>query len=315
MTFRGRVIVLVAAAVATAIVLGSAATYVIVRHDLHASVDRQLRNLVDGLAVNPQGDTDQADLSTREVNQIRRLVGGEEGRRRLRALLGPQLAAAFQRVVARTGPGDPREVELVVPRSELDLPAGYVQYVPRPGTALDREDRGKRLLPVTEGAMAVARGDRKAFYANTTVAGLHVRVLTAPVAGGAVQAAVAVDALDSTLDRLALVLVLVSLAGVGLAAALAVLVARGVLTPVATLTATTEQVSRTRELGERLTVRGGDELARLAMSFNRMMAALEASSHARRQLVADASHELRTPLASLLMTHRAARRGGPHVGG
>jgi two-component system sensor histidine kinase MprB len=37
------------------------------------------------------------------------------------------------------------------------------------------------------------------------------------------------------------------------------------------------------------------------MSFNRMLAALEASSEAQRQLVADASHELRTPLASVLM--------------
>ena len=48
-------------------------------------------------------------------------------------------------------------------------------------------------------------------------------------------------------------------------------------------------------------MRGEDELGRLASSFNRMLGALEASSHAQRQLVADASHELRTPLASLLM--------------
>jgi two-component system, OmpR family, sensor histidine kinase MprB len=301
MTFRRRVIVLVAAAVATAIVLGSAATYVIVRHDLHASVDTRLRSLVDGLRVRPSVTTNRAGLSEREADQIRRRVTSREGRRRLRALLGPELAAAFQREAAGPGTRDSREFELTVPRSQLDLPAGYVQFVSAQGTALDSPDAGKQLLPVTAGTIAVARGDRSAFYSDETLAGLHVRVLTAPVAGGAVQAAVAMDAVDNTLDRLALVLVLVSLAGVGLAAGLAVLVARAALTPVATLTATTEQVSRTRDLGERLAVRGGDELARLAMSFNRMMAALEASSHARRQLVADASHELRTPLASLLM--------------
>jgi two-component system, OmpR family, sensor histidine kinase MprB len=302
MTFRRRVIVLAAAAVATAIVLGSAATYVIVRHDLQASVDRQLRSLVDGVLVRtPTVSGDRAGLSAREVDRIRRVVTNTKGRRRLRALLGPELAAAFQRELARPSGGDPGEVELVVPRTSLDLPAGYVQYVSRQRIALGPQGPGKQLLPVTAGTVAVARGDRRAFYEDATVAGVHVRVLTAPVTGGAVQAAIALDAVDNTLDRLALVLVLVSLAGVGLAVGLGVLVARAALTPVAALTATTEQVSRTRDLGERLAVRGGDELARLAMSFNRMMAALEASSHARRQLVADASHELRTPLASLLM--------------
>jgi two-component system sensor histidine kinase MprB len=109
------------------------------------------------------------------------------------------------------------------------------------------------------------------------------------------------DGVDHTLNRLAVVLVLVSLAGIGVAAALGVLVARAALAPVRTLTTTTERVSKTKDLSERLAVRGDDELARLAMSFNRMLAALEASSEAQRQLVADASHELRTPLASLLM--------------
>jgi two-component system sensor histidine kinase MprB len=302
MTFRRRVIVLVAAAVATAIVLGSAATYVIVRHDLRASVDGQLRSLVARLVVERPAASAGAstELSDRQVGQIRRLVASTKGRRQLRALLGPQLAAAVQRAVGPSN-GSSQNTEVVVPRSKLDLPAGYVQYVSGQGTALDPKERSGQLLPVTKGTMAVARRDRKAFSADATVAGLHVRVLTAPVAGGAVQAAVAVDAVDRTLDRLAVVLVLVSLAGVGLAAGLAVLVARGVLRPVATLTATTEHVSRTQDLSGRLAIRGDDELARLAMSFNRMMAALEASSDAQRQLVADASHELRTPLASLLM--------------
>ena len=44
---------------------------------------------------------------------------------------------------------------------------------------------------------------------------------------------------------------------------------------------------------------GRDELSRLAASFNTMLAALEESTRAQRQLVADASHELRTPLTSL----------------
>jgi two-component system sensor histidine kinase MprB len=42
-----------------------------------------------------------------------------------------------------------------------------------------------------------------------------------------------------------------------------------------------------------------DELGRLAVAFNTMLAALEESVEAQRRLVSDASHELRTPLTSL----------------
>jgi two-component system sensor histidine kinase MprB len=52
-------------------------------------------------------------------------------------------------------------------------------------------------------------------------------------------------------------------------------------------------------MSRRIDARGGDELSRLAESFNTMLAALERSMAAQRQLVADASHELRTPLTSL----------------
>ena len=58
-------------------------------------------------------------------------------------------------------------------------------------------------------------------------------------------------------------------------------------------------MTETGDLSERIEPGGQDELGRLARSFNTMLAALEESSRAQRQLVADASHELRTPLTSL----------------
>jgi two-component system sensor histidine kinase MprB len=76
-------------------------------------------------------------------------------------------------------------------------------------------------------------------------------------------------------------------------------VSRAALFPVRRLTETAERVSETRNLSERIDVSGKDELSRLATSFNTMLAALEDSTRAQRQLVADASHELRTPLTSL----------------
>ena len=60
------------------------------------------------------------------------------------------------------------------------------------------------------------------------------------------------------------------------------------------------------DLAARAPEEGGDEVAELARSFNRMAAdlgaraqALEASDQARRQLLADVSHELMTPLTAM----------------
>ena len=79
-------------------------------------------------------------------------------------------------------------------------------------------------------------------------------------------------------------------------------VSRMATRPLARLTATAEQVTATGDLRHRIPTPPDppdDEPARLAASFNAMLAALEASRDAQRQLVADASHELRTPLTAI----------------
>ena len=105
-------------------------------------------------------------------------------------------------------------------------------------------------------------------------------------------------------------MIFVALAGIGVAAVLGALVARTALKPVRRLTTEAEVVTETQDLGHRIEVHGHDELARLGASFNTMLAALEESQRAQRQLVADASHELRTPLTSLRTNIEVlARRG------
>jgi two-component system sensor histidine kinase MprB len=89
------------------------------------------------------------------------------------------------------------------------------------------------------------------------------------------------------------------LGGIALAAALGLLVSRAALVPVRRLTGAAERVARTQDLGHRIQAGEEDELGRLAGSFNTMLAALERSRLAQRQLVSDASHELRTPLTSV----------------
>jgi two-component system sensor histidine kinase MprB len=101
------------------------------------------------------------------------------------------------------------------------------------------------------------------------------------------------------MKTLAFLLVGISTAGIALGVLLGFLITRTAARPVRRLTETAEHVTETGDLTSRIEVEGDDEVARLAVSFNRMLEALQRSVDAQRQLVADASHELRTPLTSL----------------
>ncbi len=186
-----------------------------------------------------------------------------------------------------------------IPRRSLGGPEGYVQVLTVDGQTF-REPDDDIELPISTAELAVASGERAGFYTDIDVADAHVRVLTVPVVPGiAVQVARSLEEVDQVLGRLRLLLVFVSLVGIGLAGALGLVVTRTALRPVRQLTETTEHITHTHDLSERINVTGNDELSRLGSSFNAMLEALEESLQAQRQLVADASHELRTPLTSL----------------
>jgi heavy metal sensor kinase len=71
------------------------------------------------------------------------------------------------------------------------------------------------------------------------------------------------------------------------------------LDPIDAITRTAAQIGA-EDLGRRLGLRGRDELARLAATFDGMLDRLEKAFDQQRQFTADASHELRTPLAMLM---------------
>lgn len=81
-------------------------------------------------------------------------------------------------------------------------------------------------------------------------------------------------------------------------AAVSWLLSRRVLRPIGALTAASGRVGD-GQLTERVPVRGHDELAGLARSFNRMADSLQRSEERQRQMISDVAHELRTPLANL----------------
>ena len=106
-----------------------------------------------------------------------------------------------------------------------------------------------------------------------------------------------------------------------LVAGLTWLVTRQVVTPVRLARQVAERLAAGR-LQERLEVKGEDDLARLATSFNQMASnlqrqirQLEELSRVQRRFVSDVSHELRTPLTTVRMAgdvlHDARERFDP----
>ncbi|GAA3735627.1 HAMP domain-containing sensor histidine kinase [Plantactinospora mayteni] len=92
---------------------------------------------------------------------------------------------------------------------------------------------------------------------------------------------------------------LAAAAGVAAVAIVATaLLSHRVLRPIAILTAASQRLGR-GDLTSRVPVKGNDEIAVLARSFNRMADSLQRGEERQRRLVADVAHELRTPLANL----------------
>jgi two-component system, OmpR family, sensor histidine kinase MprB len=251
MSFRARIAVSAAVAVALTVILASVLLYVVAREQLRAPVNDALEQRA-------------ADISRQPLG-----------------------------VLQSPGGGTYLDVH-----PEFGEARGYVQLVQANGNVLVPPRQDVR-LPVGDNVLGVAHG-KSAFWSDITVDGTHLRVFTFGYGpGAAVQVARPLTEVDKSLDRIGLFLLLIAAAGVVVAAGLGLLVARAALTPVKMLTETAERVTETRDLSERIDVSGRDELSRLATSFNTMLGALEESTRAQRQLVADASHELRTPLTSV----------------
>ena len=165
-----------------------------------------------------------------------------------------------------------------------------------------RSVNGQDTVPVDARARAVARSGHGSYFADVSVPGHRLRIYVSGVgASGAVLVALPRDAVNHTLSDQLLLLIVIGAAGIALGGVLALLVARAALAPIARFTRQTEAIAASPERLEtdRVEVHGGDELARLARTFNETLDALAQSVAAQRNLVADASHELRTPIATI----------------
>ena len=243
MSFRTRLALVAAAAVALAVVVASFAVYFIVKGQLYGSVDDSLR----------------------------------------------RSATLVQNV-------DPHEIPRFT-SPQFRAIGGVTQVVSSNGATFPQV----QILPVPAEVAAVAKGTRDEVFFDTHALGQHLRVLAVqyPAPGVAIEVARSLTDTNHALSRIKLFLFLIAGFGIAVAAGLGLVVSRAALAPVRRLTQTAEEVSETRDLSRRIDVHGRDELSRLASTFNTMLAGLEDSARAQRQLVSDASHELRTPLTSL----------------
>jgi two-component system sensor histidine kinase MtrB len=173
----------------------------------------------------------------------------------------------------------------------------------------------------------VSRQGREAWAYTTVTSATGVTgpgiVLGAPVQSGSIRYQLyyllPLNREVSTLRLVDRTMLLAGGALVLLLMGIAAVVTRQVVRPVRQAAATAERLASGR-LKERMTVRGEDDLATLAASFNRMadtvqqqISQLRELSRLQRRFVADVSHELRTPITTIRMAADVLHESSPDL--
>jgi len=106
--------------------------------------------------------------------------------------------------------------------------------------------------------------------------------------------------IDASVAAFRTLVVFLALSGAAVAFGAGWLLARSALRPVSAMTETARAIAHSRSLDRRVPAPArGDELGRLAGTFNEMLDSLQGAYRAQQRFVADASHELRAPLTAI----------------
>ena len=260
MSIRWRLTLWYGLVLAIVLAIVGGAVYVGMRHELLARTDVALGGELDEILEDIQAAKDWTKLS----EQLQRRFARHE---------------AYEFQVSRLSGEPVFQSDRLKPR-RLVLPA-----VPASLRHLDFES-------VTLGA------------ANVSLDSLgHLRVMSGLVSGpdGSVvaQTATSLASIDQELAELLTILLLSGPLALVCALAGGYMLARKALAPVDRMVQTANEITATR-LDQRIDVtKSDDELSRLALTLNGMIARLERSFEEVRRFTADAAHELRTPIAVL----------------
>ena len=228
-----------------------------------------------------------------------------------------QLVSAAEPLLSR--PEGPRRFDRPGPEvyrppsdfyAQVSDAAGQVTEVVEPTTG----DTARPAMPLLDARTAALRAGHP-FTVSASAGGGEWRVLVVPLRNGAqtVSLGLELDGVDSTVRRLQLIVVVVSLVVLALLTLLVYAFVRASLRPLEAVETTAAAIAA-GDLSRR--VREGDprtEVGRLSRALNGMLTQIEAAFRARsqseadarrseermRRFVADASHELRTPLTSI----------------
>ncbi len=225
---------------------------------------------------------DRVDAAlVQETGELRRLIqDGRDpttGRR-----FGRDVRSMFDVYLARNVP-DRRERWLTY----VDGDPHRATVPPAEGTVLERTLHDLRAVPeVQRTVMRVQGRDNAVLAVPVRYDGQTLGVFVALIDLQAER-----DEVDQAVGAAAIVSLLVLF----LAILVAYLLTGRILSPLRDLTTTAQTITET-DLRRRIAVRGDDEIAVLARTFNAMLDRLEQAFGSQRSFVSDAGHELRTPI-------------------
>ncbi|MEY2969070.1 MAG: hypothetical protein RIQ64_1697 [Actinomycetota bacterium] len=137
-------------------------------------------------------------------------------------------------------------------------------------------------------------------FTNADVGDKAYRVYTLSLpAGGAIQLGKDITDIEDARAGLRTWLIVIGLIGIAVAALIGWIIARRTTRPIEQLASSADEIARTQNTSDPITIEASGEVGNLVTSFNTMLGALGRSLAQQKQLVQDASHELRTPLTSL----------------
>lgn len=194
----------------------------------------------------------------------------------------------------------------------------YAQVLNPRGEVLHRSEnllQMSELLPISPRTLdRNLRGDT-GFYVLTQ-RNTPIYVLSRPLRSadgtivGILQVGQSLADMNATLERVRLLLTLGSVLAIIAAATGGAFLARTTLRPIDEIASTALRIGRTQHLAERIAIEDrGDEVSRLADTFNEMLERLDRQFQAQQRLIADVSHELRTPLTTIRGNLNLLQRG------